>query len=106
LFLKIRVRVRWEGCNVTANYRFEHAHGVAALPTAPVTDDLLQNGAKWQVVGELEKSRALVHSSASKEHPVTFRNKSKSFSRTLSGDEDKKGWANSLKLARSNSMTR
>ena len=40
-----RVRVPWEGCNVTANYRFEHAHGVAALLTAPSDSRLI---AKWR----------------------------------------------------------
>ena len=48
-------------------------------PPRPVTRDLFQNGAKWQVVEGLQPRAFILSSAANRENPVTFRT-SKSFS--------------------------
>jgi hypothetical protein len=60
--------------NVTANYLFEHAHGVGALRTATSHRRFI---AKWQEIEDIEKAKHK-YEYLNGHQPVTFR---KSFSR-------------------------
>jgi hypothetical protein len=55
--------------HVTANYLFEHAHGVGALGTATSDSRIM---AKWQEIEDIEKAK-LEHQYLNGQQPVTFR---------------------------------